>query len=277
MGTKFGHRRRLRSHLQKVDLFAAGIDVGSKSHFVAVPEGLDEKPVREFGAFTGDLQRLADWLISLKIRTVAMESTGVYWIPLYEILADRGLEVLLVNARHVRNVPGRKSDVLDCQWLQELHTYGLLRGAFRPPESIVALRAYLRQREGLIAASADAIRHMQKALRQMNLLLDAVVSDITGVTGMAIIRKILDGERDARRLAALRDRRCRADHGVIAASLEGHYREEHLFELRQAVDRYDFFGGQIASCEAAIRNHLDGLYAGGDDEESPLPPARAAT
>ncbi|MCW5700033.1 MAG: transposase [Rhodospirillales bacterium] len=202
MSKKTSRRRRVRSHLKKINLFAAGIDVGSKSHFVAVPEELDDTPVREFGAFTGDLRRLAEWLVSLGIQTVVMESTGIYWIPLYEILEDCGIEVLLVDARHVRNVPGRKSDVMDCQWLLDLHTYGLLRGAFRPPESIVALRAYLRQRERLIAASADAIRHMQKALRQMNLLLDAVVSDISGVTGMGIIRKIVDGERDPRRLAA---------------------------------------------------------------------------
>lgn len=266
-----GRRRRVRAHLKRVNLFAAGIDVGARSHFVAVPEDLDPTPVREFAAFTGDLHRLADWLVALGIQTVAMESTGVYWIPLYEILEDRGLEVLLVDARHVRNVPGRKSDVLDCQWLQQLHTYGLLRGAFRPPDEMVRLRAYLRQRERLLAAAADAIRHMQKALRQMNLVLDTVVSDITGVTGMAIIRAILAGERDPGRLAALRDRRCRSEARVIAGSLEGHYREEHLFELGQAVERYDFLGGQIAACEVAIRRHLDRL---GDGEAAATVPAR---
>lgn len=266
-------RRRVRAHLKQVNLFAAGIDVGSRSHFVAVPADLDAAPVREFAAFTGDLHRLADWLVSLGIRTVAMESTGVYWIALYEILEGRGLEVLLVDARHVRNVPGRKSDVMDCQWLQQLHSYGLLRGAFRPPEEMVRIRAYLRQRERLIADCADVIRHMQKALRQMNLLLDNVVSDITGVTGMAIMRAILSGERDAGRLAALRDRRCRAEERVIAGSLEGHYREEHLFELGQAIERYEFLGRQIEACEAAVRRHLDHLGGGGEGA-APLPAAR---
>src|SRR5690606_29560948 len=176
------------------------------------------------------------------------------------------------DARHVRNVPGRKSDVMDCQWLQQLHSYGLLRGAFRPPEEMVRIRAYLRQRERLIADCADVIRHMQKALRQMNLLLDNVVSDITGVTGMAIMRAILSGERDAGRLAALRDRRCRAEERVIAGSLEGHYREEHLFELGQAIERYEFLGRQIEACEAAVRRHLDHL--GGGEGAAPLPAAR---
>jgi transposase len=271
MGKGIARKRRIRAHLKRVNLLAAGIDIGAQSHFVAVPEDLDATPVREFAAFTGDLQRLADWLMSLGIRTVAMESTGVYWIPLYELLVERGLAVLLVDARHVRNVPGRKSDVLDCQWLQQLHTYGLLRGAFRPPEAMVALRAYLRQRERLIQAGADAIRHMQKALRQMNLLLDNVVSDITGATGMAIIRAILAGEQDASRLAALRDRRCRADEQMIAGSLEGHYREEHLFALSQAVERYDFLGRQIEACEAAIRRQLDRLDDGCEAAALPAP------
>jgi len=263
--------QRERAQLQQINLFAAGIDVGSRSHFVAVPADLTAEPVREFASFTGDLERLADWLVELGIQTVAMESTGVYWIPLYEILEARGLEVVLVDARYVRHVPGRKSDVLDCQWLQQLHSYGLLRGAFRPPEALVPLRSYLRQRERLIAEASDCIRHMQKALRQMNLLLDNVVSDITGVTGLAIIRAILAGERDAQRLAQLRDRRCHADERTIAGSLEGHYREEHLFELGQAVERYDFHQQQTLACEAAIERHLRQLdQAIGD---APPPPA----
>lgn len=263
--------RRVHAHLEQVNLFATGIDIGSGSHFVAVPEDLTDEPVREFAGFTGDLHRLADWLVSLGIQTVAMESTGVYWIPLYEILESRGLEVLLVDARHVKSVPGRKTDVLDCQWLQRLHSYGLLRGAFRPQEEMVALRSYLRQRERLIAGASDCIRHMQKALRQMNLLLDKVVSDITGVTGMAIVRAILAGERDAGRLALLRDRRCRADARTIAGALEGHYREEYLFELGQAVARHDFLQEQIAACDAAIERHLHKLDPGGG--ETPDPPA----
>ncbi len=264
--------QRVRAHLKQVNLFAAGIDIGSRSHFVAVPGELDKEPVREFAGFTGDLHQLADWLVKIGIQTVAMESTGVYWIPVYEILEARGLEVLLVDARHVKNVPGRKTDVLDCQWLQQLHTYGLLRGAFRPQNDMVALRAYLRQREGLIASASDSIRHMQKALRQMNLLLDNVVSDITGLTGLAIIRAILAGERDAQQLAKLRDRRCRSDERTIAGSLEGHYREEHLFALAQAVERYDFYQQQVEACEKAIERHLRQIE-GDDDNDPDVPPA----
>lgn len=264
--------QRERAHLEQVNLFAAGIDIGSESHFVAVPADLSDEPVREFPGFTGDLHRLADWLVSLDIQTVAMESTGVYWIPLYEILEARGLEVLLVDARHVKNVPGRKTDVMDCQWLQQLHGHGLLRGAFRPVEEMVTLRAYLRQRERLIDDASDCIRHMQKALRQMNLLLDKVVSDITGVTGQKIIRAILAGARDPGQLAQMRDKRCHADARTIAGSLEGHYREEYLFELRQAVERYDFYQEQIAVCEAAIERHLEQIAPSGADQ--PDPPAR---
>ncbi|WP_421620884.1 IS110 family transposase [Alkalilimnicola ehrlichii] len=281
MTKKSDRRRRAKraeSHLERVNLFAAGIDIGSRSHFVAVAEDLDEQPVREFACFTGDLHRMADWLVELGIETVAMESTGVYWIPAYEILEARGLEVLLVDARHVKNVPGRKSDVLDCQWLQQLHTYGLLRGAFRPPEEMVVLRAYLRQRDGLIRSRSDCVRHMQKALRQMNLLLDNVVSDITGATGMGIIRAILAGERDARVLAQLRDRRCRADQRTIAGSLEGHYREEHLFALGQAVECYDFYHRQIEACEQAIERHLQRMDSDGEGGGSgePPPPSKPA-
>lgn len=264
--------KRAEAHLERVNLFAAGIDIGSRSHFVAVAEDLSEQPVREFACFTADLHRMADWLVEVGIQTVAMESTGVYWIPIYEILESRGLEVLLVDARHVKNVPGRKSDVLDCQWLQQLHTYGLLRGAFRPPEHMVVLRTYLRQRDGLIRSRSDCVRRMQKALHQMNLLLNNVVSDITGVTGMAIMRAILDGERDARALAKLRDRRCHADQERIAASLQGHYREEQLFALSQALECYDFYQRQIESCEQAIERHLDRIDTSGDGD-SGVPPS----
>jgi transposase len=182
---------KLPKHLQRLNLNAAGIDIGSRSHFVAVPEGADEQPVREFPCFTGDLHRLADWLIACGVTTVAMESTGTYWIPVFENLESRGLEVKLVNARHVKNVPGRKTDVLDCQWIQQLHTYGPLEGAFRPPEQICALRAYIRHRMNQVRYAGSHTQHMQKALTQMNLLLHNVVSDITGVTGMCIIKAIL--------------------------------------------------------------------------------------
>ena len=199
---------KLPQHLQHMNLNAAGIDIGSERHMVAVPEGRDKVSVREFGTFTADLEALAVWLKQCGVTTVAMESTGVYWIPLFELLERRGFEVKLVDARHVKNVSGRKSDVLDCQWIQQLHTYGLLAGAFRPPDEVCVLRSYLRQREMLTQSSSMHIQHMQKALQQMNLLLHNVVSDITGVTGMKIIKAILAGERDPRVLARNRDDRC---------------------------------------------------------------------
>jgi len=257
---RLSHQRakaRLNKHLEQVNLYAAGIDVGSQEHYVAVAEGLDDKPVRSFPCFTGDLNRMADWLVEIGIQTVVMESTGVYWIPVFEILEERGLEVLLVNARHVKNVSGRKSDVLDCQWLQQLHTYGLLEGAFRPPEQVCALRAFLRQRENLIRYAASHVQHIQKALRQMNLLLDNVVSDITGKTGMLIIRTIVDGERDPHKLAQHRDRRCKRSEEEIAKSLEGHYRDEHLFALGQAVELYDIYHEKILACDHAIEQQID--------------------
>jgi transposase len=246
----------LPRHLQHVNLNAAGIDIGSDRHWVAVPEGRDRISVREFGAFTTDLEALADWLAQCGITTVAMESTGVYWIPLFEILERRGFEVKLVDARRVKNVPGRKSDVLDCQWLQQLHTYGLLAGAFRPADQHCILRGYMRQREMLVQASSMHIQHMQKALQQMNLLLHNVVSDITGVTGMKILKAIVAGERDPKTLAKHRDVRCLNSAATIAKSLVGNYREEHLFALTQAVELYETYQAKIEDCEAAIVRHL---------------------
>src|SRR5205809_4460008 len=247
----------LPKQLQHINLNAAGIDIGSERHMVAVPEGRAEVAVREFGAFTGDLISLADWLQQCGVTTVAMESTGVYWIPLFELLERRGFEVKLVDARHVKNVSGRKSDVLDCQWLQQLHTYGLLAGAFRPPDEVCVLRSYLRQREMLIQTASMHIQHMQKALQQMNLLLHNVVSDITGVTGMKIIKAILAGERNPRVLAGNRDERCQNTTATIAKSLVGNYREEHLFALRQAVDLYETYQAKIADCNQAIIKHVE--------------------
>jgi transposase len=260
---------RLPKHLEHINAYAAGIDVGSRSHFVAVPVGVDEEPVREFSTFTDDLERLTDWLISCGITTVAMESTGVYWIPVFEILESRGLEVKLVNARHVKNVPGRKTDVLDCQWLQQLHTYGLLRGAFRPAEQVCALRAYVRQRATLVRVSASHTQHMQKALTQMNLQLHNVVSDITGVTGMRIIKAILAGERSPKALAAFRDKRCKNDEKTIARSLHGNYRPEHLFSLKQAVELYEFYLAKIADCDQQILEQLKRFDATGSDQNPP--------
>lgn len=256
---------KLPKHLQHINQHAAGIDIGSKSHFVAVPEGVDPHPVREFSTFTDDLEALAQWLTVCGVTTVAMESTGVYWIPVFEILECHGLEVNLVNARHVKNVPGRKSDVLDCQWLQQLHTYGLLRGAFRPADQVCTLRAYVRQRTTLVRSAASYIQRMQKALSQMNLQLHTVVADIAGATGMRIIAAILGGERDPGKLAALRDGRCKNSTATIARSLNGNYRPEHLFSLRQAVECYEFYQTKIADCDRQIMEHLHRF----DDHDEP--------
>jgi transposase len=242
--------------LERLNWHAAGIDVGAEQHWVAVPDDRDPEPVRRFATFTVDLYALADWLTQCGVDTVVMESTGVYWIPLFEVLEARGFEVKLVDPHAVRQVPGRKSDVLDCQWLQELHTYGLLRGAFRPTEAVGVLRSYVRQRDQWIEDASRAIQHMQKALEQMNLKLTEVVSDITGHTGMAILRSILAGERDPQALAARRDRRCKHDQATIAKALEGHWRDEHLFALQQAVDHYDFAQHQLAACDHQIETYL---------------------
>jgi transposase len=215
---------------------AAGIDVGSASHFVAVPADRAPEPVREFGAFTADLQRLAEWLQACGIETVALESTGVYWIPLFQVLEERGFEVKLVDAHHLARVPGRKTDVLDCQWLQQLHSFGLLAGAFRPDDQMCVLRSYMRQRAMLVTYAGQHVQHLQKALVQMNLQLGLVLEDITGATGLRIIRAILDGERDPQRLAALRHGRCKHSAATIAQALEGDWREEHLFALEQALE-----------------------------------------
>jgi transposase len=230
----------------------AGIDVGSASHWVAVPAERDDDPVREFKSFTADLHALADWLEACGIDTVAMESTGVYWIPLFELLESRGLTVFLVNARHVKNVSGRKSDVLDCQWLQQLMSFGLLSGAFRPKEDICALRAVVRQRDMLLVYQGQHIQHMQKALTQMNLQLGNVISDVAGKTGQAIIRSILGGERDPLKLARLRDCRIQASEQEIARSLQGNWREEHLFALKQAVALYDAYQARVEECDGQL-------------------------
>ena len=248
--------RGLPEELSRVNLSAAGIDVGASSHFVAVPEARAEEPVREFEAFTADLYRLADWLLECRIETVAMESTGVYWIPLFGVLEERGLEVLLMDPRRLKSVPGRKTDVLDCQWLQQLHTYGLLSAAFRPEAEIRRLRSYLRQRMMLVEYASHHIQHMQKALTQMNIKLQHVISDITGVTGMRIIEAIVRGERNPRRLAELRDYRTKAKEKTIARSLRGHWREEHIFELTQALELYRTYRRKIEECDREIEAQL---------------------
>ena len=243
--------------MSQLNLNAAGIDVGATSHDVAVPADRSEQPVREFEAFTADLYRLAEWLSECGVETVVMESTGVYWIPLFGALEERGLEVMLVDPRRIKNVPGRKTDVRDCQWLQQLHTYGLLSGAFRPDEDIRRLRSYLRQRAMLVEYASQHIQHMQKALTQMNVKLHHVISDITGKTGMDIIAAIVDGERNPRKLAQLRDPRIKADEATIARSLRGHWREEHIFELTQALELYRFYHAKIAECDREIAAQLE--------------------
>lgn len=251
---------------------AAGLDIGSEEIWAAVAPDRTAEAVRQFGTYTPDLQALADWLLACGVDTVAMESTGVYWIPVYELLEARGLAVYVVNARHVKNVPGRKSDIQDCQWLQGLHSVGLLRGSFRPAGEIVALRAYLRHRATLIEYRAAHIQHMQKALQQMNVQLIQAVSDITGVTGLTIIRAIVAGERDPQHLAALRDRRCKKSAQEIAKALTGNYRAEHLFALQQALALYDFYTTQLAACDAEIERQFANLKPVSDDLP-PLPPS----
>ena len=238
---------------------AAGVDIGSRSHFVAVPPGSAEETVREFGCMTDDLGALADWLKKCGVDIVAMESTGVYWIPLYEELERRGFTVKLVSARHIKNVSGRKSDVLDCQWIQQLMSFGLLQGAFRPPESICALRAMVRQRGMHLRDQGRHVQHMQKALTQMNIQLSTVISDVAGVTGQKIVRAIVAGERDPKQLAALRGGRIRASEGDIARSLRGFWRAEHLFALKQSLSAYDFVHGQLRECDTEIEKQLKAL------------------
>jgi transposase len=250
------NRVPLPKHLEHINLWAAGIDIGARSHFVAVPEGCDEKTVREFATFTTGLNELADWLKQCGIKTVAMESTGVYWIPVYELLEERGFDVKLVDARQVKNVSGRKTDVLDCQWIQQLHTYGLLNSAFRPADEVCELRAYIRQRSMLVKNSSRYIQQMQKALTQMNLQLHHVISDVMGDTGMKIIHAIVNGERDPAVLAMHRDCRCKSSIADIKAALTGNYRAEHLFALKQSLELYDFFQEKIQACDYEIEKKL---------------------
>ena len=235
--------------LKQINLNAAGLDIGDDEIYVAVPEGRDEVSVRVFQTFTRDLHALADWLEACGVDTVAMESTGVYWIPIYDILEARGFEVYLVNARHIKNVPGKKTDILDCQWIQQLHTYGLLQGSFRPADNICAL---IRHRDMLIRYRSSHVQHMQKALHMMNVQLTNVLSNITGVTGMKIIRGIVSGNHDPQKLAQYRDYRCGKSKEEIALALEGNYRTEHLFALKQALELYDLYSQKIEDCDAEI-------------------------
>jgi transposase len=261
---------------------AAGIDVGASELWVGLPPG-DEPPappghpdglpasVRLFGTFTADLQAVAELLRQAKVNTVAMESTGVYWIPLYDLLEAEGFQVLLVDPRQIQRAPGRpKTDVKDCMWIQRLHSLGLLSPAFRPDEPIRVLRSYQRHRQSLIEDASRHIQRMQKALEQMNLKLTEVISDITGVTGLAIIRAILLGERDRHALAKLRDPRCKQEEKTIALALEGTWQAEHLFALRQSLEIYEYYQQQVAKCDQAIEEHLKTLAL--PEKPEPLPP-----
>jgi transposase len=245
--------------LEIVNRNVAGIDVGNESHFVAVPPGRDAQPVQEFGSWMADLERMAEWLKACRIEKVVMQSTGVYWIALFDVLEARGFKICLANARHTKNLPGRKSDVQESQWLLKLHTYGLLRDSFRPPDEIRALRSLWRLRDRHVKEAARAVQHMQKSMITMNVQLSNAISDISGVTGPAIIRAILAGERDSGKLAKLRDWRVKATEEEVARSLEGNWREDMLFELKQAVEAYDFYQKQIAACDQRLQELMAGL------------------
>ncbi len=259
-------RGKLERALPIMRANAAGIDMGATEAVAAVPADRDSESVRTFATFTEDLHALADWLQQCKVDTVALESTGVYWIPLFQILEARGLEVCLVNAQHVRHVPGRKSDVLDCQWLQYLHSVGLLRASFRPEQAICAIRSLLRHRENVVQIASMHVQHMQKALDQMNLQIHHVISDITGVTGLAIMDAIIAGQQDPHELAKLRDRRVKASLETITKSLVGDYRPEHIFTLKQSEAAYRHCQQLIADCDREIQQGIETF--GGPDGES---------
>src|ERR1700692_4636977 len=235
---------------------ASGIDIGNESHYVAVPPSRDSQPVRCFGCTTAELKKMAEWLTQCGIRTVAMQSTGVYWIAVYDILEAAGMEVYLVNARETKNLPGRKSDVQESQWLMKLHTYGLLRNSFRPSQEIRTMRTYWRQRNDLIRSAARHVQRMQKALTQMNIQLDTVLSEVSGVRGEAIIQAILAGERDPWKLAEFRDKRVKASEEEIARSLEGNWQEDLLFMLKQEQDGYEFCQKQMSECDERLQQYL---------------------
>ena len=263
--------------LKQINAGAAAIDIGSTMHMAAVNPDRSDTPIRAFGTFTQDLNDLADWFHACGVTSVAMESTGVYWIPAFEILEQRGFEVILVNARYAKNVPGRKTDVSDAGWLRQLHSYGLLRGSFRPDSAIATLRAYLRQRERLVEYAAAHIQHMQKALMEMNLQLHHVVSDITGATGMRIIRAIVGGERNPDVLAGLRDTRCHSSIETIRASLVGNDRDEHIFALTQALELYDIYQAKMLACDRKLEAVLADIASKTAVPVGDLPKARTKT
>jgi transposase len=260
--------------LKQINPNAAGVDVGATEFYVCVPEDRAPNPVRVFQTFTYDLLKIAAWLKECGVTSVAMESTGIYWIPLYETLEAAGFEVRLVNAREAKNMPGRKSDILDCQWIQQLHSYGLLTASFRPDKEIVAIRSLVRHRDRLIEGRAVHIQHMQKALHLMNLQLDNVLSDITGVSGMKILRAIVSGERNLDVLASYRDPSCKNSTEVIRKSLEGNYQDEHLFQLEQSLKMYDFYTTMVQECDQEIKKKYQKLLPQVNPQVKPLPPSK---
>jgi len=267
------HKRVIQT-LKTIQPDSVGIDLGSREHWVAGPPNQDNTPnVQRFGTTTPELLRLALWLKEQGVKTVAMESTGVYWIPVFEILDNHHFEVLLVNARQIRHVPGRKTDMLDCQWIQRLHACGLLRGSFRPSDDICQLRAMIRERNMMVNQRSDWVRRMQKNLDQMNICVHHAVSDITGVTGLAIIRAIIDGERDPQILARLRDPRCKKSKDQIAEFLTGNWRPEHLFNLSQTFRMYNQICAVIKDYDAEILNYLAQLQPDDNDDIAVPPPA----
>jgi len=268
-------KTRLQSvtEVPKIRPDTAGIDISPEVIYVAVDPQRDPKPVRAYGSFTGELYRIANWLKACNVRTIAMESTGVYWIPLFQVLEARGFEVYLVNARHYKNVPGRKTDVCDSAWLQYLHAVGLLQGSFRPVQEVCAFRTLLRHRSALVQAASEHIQLMQKSLDQMNVQIHRVLSDLTGVSGLAMVDAILAGERDGRRLAALRDGRVKASEESIVAALEGDYRAEHLFTLKQSLESYRHYQKLIVECDRQLRNLLE-QFEGGQSERGEPTAAR---
>src|ERR1700676_720683 len=274
--TRRGKRSQDWEALPPLNKNAAGIDVGNAEHYVAVPAGCDPEPVQKFGSFTADLHRIAEWLKACGIQTVAMQATGVYWIALYQILEEHGLQVNVVNAHHTKTLPGRKTDVLECQWLQKLHTFGLLNNSFQPAEDIWVLRTYMRQREKLVAAASTCIQHIQKALTEMNIQLANVISDISGLTGMAILRAIVSGERNPQALAGLKNERIQASREEIAQSLEGNWRQELLFVLEQSLALYDTYQIKIAECNLRLEYHLKRMESKTTVEQQPAPKASNA-
>ena len=273
-----GKKRKLKekkaAELPVLKPNAAGIDIGATEIYVAVHPDRDPQPVRSFATFTEDLHRLADWLTASAVDSVAMEATGVYWIPLFQILEARGFEVCLVNARYYQNVPGRRTDVSDCQWLRHLHSVGLLRPSFRPADQVCVLRSLVRHRDSLIQAASSHVLRMQKALNQMNLQIHHVISDITGVSGLRIMEAVLAGERDPIKLAALRDGRIKASEETIVKSLVGDYRREHLFTLRQSLAAWRHYQKLMAECDREIEEQLTTFDATADVLAKPLASAK---